>query len=103
MGSPEGYRATNRELWWGVKPHTIRHAIGGVLARASAATGCPRFTAHGLRRHAVDALARSGVDSSEAAALLGHSETVMLRYYRTVRLSDLEAIARSCPFDKETT
>jgi integrase len=51
----------------------------------------------------VDALARSGVDSSEAAALLGHSETVMLRYYRTVRLSDLEAIARSCPFDKETT
>ena len=46
------------------------------------------FTPHGLRRLVVDRLARAGVDVGTAAALLGHSPTVMLQHYRAVNDGD---------------
>ena len=52
------------------------------LPRACAAAGVKPFTAHGLRRAAVDALLRAGVDVGTASSLLGHSPKVMLEHYR---------------------
>ncbi len=58
------------------------------LGRACTRAGVPRFTAHGLRRLAVDAMVRSGVDVATAAGFLGHSVSVMLGHYRQVSRED---------------
>lgn len=58
------------------------------LRAACAAAGVPRFTPYGLRRAAVDAMARAGVDIATAASITGHSPVVMLRHYRTVSADD---------------
>ncbi len=62
-------------------PHALRAACE--------AAGVPRFTPYGLRRAAVDAMARAGVDPKTAARFTGHSVSVMLTHYRTVTAEDL--------------
>ena len=64
-------------------PHALRLACE--------AAGVPRFTPYGLRRAAVDAMARAGVDVGTAAAITGHSPEVMLKHYRTVSEADRRA------------
>lgn len=59
-----------------------------VLRKACADAGVPRFTPYGLRRAAVDTMARAGVDIGTAAAITGHSPEVMLRHYRGVTEDD---------------
>ncbi len=63
-------------------------ALRSRLKRACKAAGIAPFTPHGLRRLAVDTLARSGVDAGTAASLTGHSPVVMLRFYRQVTDED---------------
>lgn len=58
------------------------------LRAACEAAGVPRFTPYGLRRAAVDSMARAGVDVATAASITGHSPEVMLRHYRTVSGED---------------
>jgi len=62
-------------------PHALRSACE--------AARVPRFTPYGLRRAAVDAMARAGVDPTTAARFTGHSVAVMLTQYRTVTPEDL--------------
>lgn len=59
-----------------------------LLRRACERAGVPVFTPYGLRRAAVDAMARAGVDVATAAAVTGHSPEVMLRHYRQVSGDD---------------
>ena len=70
---------------------TCRRQLAVSIERACTALGQTVWTPHALRRAAVDALARSGVDVATAAALLGHSPLVMLRHYRQVSPDDLRA------------
>lgn len=79
----------------GVTFHTVRQHTRRALQVGCEAAGVKYFTPHALRRAAVDALAREGVDVSTAAALLGHSPTVMLSYYRQVTRDDLRAASRA--------
>ena len=65
----------------------LRHA----LTRACERTEVLPFTPHGLRRLATDELYRKVGDVSAAAAILGHSPEVALRYYRKASLEDLRA------------
>ena len=74
---------------FGVSPKMVRSRLGPkYLARACENAGVKRFTPHGLRRAAVDALQRQGVDIGTAAELLGHSPQVMLQYYRQSTMED---------------
>lgn len=87
-------RAGERLL--GVSPSTIASLLNQRIAAACADAQLERWTAYGLRRSAVDRLARAHVDVATAAAILGHSPTVMLRVYRTVRDEDrVEAATRA--------
>lgn len=66
------------------------------LPRACESGGVPAFSPHGLRRSAVDAYLRAGVDVGRAADLLGHSPKVMLEHYPQVTLDDRRrAVARA--------
>lgn len=67
----------------GVTPSSARCVERSIRAACDAG-GIRRWTPHGLRRLAVDQLARAGVDVATAADLLGHSPAVMLRHYRQV-------------------
>ena len=58
------------------------------LPRACDAAGVRPFSPHGLRRAAVDALLRAGIDVGTAASLLGHSPKVMLQHYRQSSTDD---------------
>lgn len=69
------------------------HFSSRELVRACERAGVKRFSAHGLRRAAVDTLARSGVDIGTAADLIGHSPEVMLRAYRQVSEADRRGAA----------
>lgn len=51
------------------------------------------WTPQGLRRAACDALYRSGEDVGAAAALLGHSPAIALRYYRQATRDDVKKAA----------
>ncbi len=51
--------------------------------RAGAVGGLRPFSPHGLRRAAVDAPIRAGIDVGAAASLLGHSARLMLQHHRT--------------------
>ncbi len=66
-----------------VRPKTL---MGGLrskhLPRACEAAGVLRFTPHGLRRAAVEAMLDAGVDPKTAASVTGHSVKTMLEYYR---------------------
>ena len=73
----------------GILPRSFDSYFGPSALRAACArAGVPRFTPYGLRRSAVDAMARAGVDVATAAAITGHSPEVMLRLYRTVTADD---------------
>ena len=73
----------------GVVPKTSINALQVIhLPKACEAAEVPRFTPHGLRRSAVDALLRAGVEVAAAAAFSGHSPEVMLRAYRRVTMED---------------
>jgi len=89
--------AEPEDLVLGVTPYTVSKQVGGYwLPRAIAAAKLPRpFTPHGLRRLAVDTMARAGVDVKTAAALTGHSEAVMLKLYRTVTAEDRRAAVKT--------
>lgn len=73
---------------YGVTPTMVRSYLRVHLARACEAARVPVFTPHGLRRAAVDALLRSGVDVGTAASFLGHSPQVMLHHYRQATMDD---------------
>lgn len=76
------------DLVLGVTPLSARRGLQVALAGHGT---------HALRRGAVDRLARDGVDVGTAAALLGHSPTVMLRTYRRVTEDDLRAAVEDPP------
>jgi len=63
-------------------------ALNVALRELAARAGVPAFTVHGLRRLAVDTLARAQVDIATAAAITGHSPAVMLAHYRQVSDDD---------------
>ncbi|MEM6929221.1 MAG: site-specific integrase [Myxococcota bacterium] len=79
----------------GRSPRTVRSKVNELLGVACQAIGIEAFTSHGLRRLAVDTLARSGVDAGSAAAMLGHSPATMLQAYRRVSHEDLVGAARA--------
>lgn len=84
--------AADRERVLSCSPATFDSYLGPhALRLACAAAGVPRFTPYGLRRAAVDAMARAGVDPKTAARFTGHSVSVMLTHYRTVTAEDLRA------------
>jgi integrase len=64
------------------------------ISRACARAGVPEFTPHGLRRMAVDRMARAGVEPSVAASITGHDPNVMLKHYRVVSDDDLRLVAQ---------
>ena len=64
------------------------------VLRACARAGVPQFTPHGLRRLAVDRMARAGVEPSVAASITGHDPNVMLKHYRAVSDDDLRLVAQ---------
>jgi integrase len=64
------------------------------ISRACARAGVPEFTPHGLRRMAVDRMARAGVEPSVAASITGHDPIVMLKHYRAVSDDDLRLVAK---------
>jgi integrase len=66
------------------------------LDRACKAAGVARFTPYGLRRAAVDAFRRAGVDAKTAATFTGHSVLVMLQEYAQASDEDrVNALART--------
>ncbi|MCK6522109.1 site-specific integrase [Myxococcota bacterium] len=70
-----------------------RDLIRVQLLRACARAGVPEFTPHGLRRMAVDRMARAGVEPAVAASITGHDPKVMLKHYRAVSDDDLRLVA----------
>ena len=50
--------------------------------RACESAGVEVFIPHALRRAAVDAMMRAGVDPGAARAITGHSAQTMLAFYR---------------------
>ncbi len=75
-------------LFHGCSRYFVRTKTRLHLQEACDAAGVPYFSPHGLRRAAVDRLARSGVDIGTAASILGHSPKVMLEHYRQVSNQD---------------
>lgn len=69
----------------GVRPATVRSRLHDHLAAACERAGVPRWSPYGLRRAVVDRLYDASSDPSTAGAVLGHSESVAIRVYRTVR------------------
>ncbi len=77
----------------GTTPHMVRSQLSTPILRdaCKAAKVKHRFTPHGLRRAAVDRMARAGVDVGAAASVLGHSPAVALQNYRQVSADDRRA------------
>jgi integrase len=82
---------------FGVTWKMVRSKLGTRdIDRACAAAKVTRFTPYGLRRAAVDAMRRAGVDAKTAATITGHSEVVMLQTYSEASDEDRRsAIART--------
>lgn len=62
-------------------PLTRLGRIRRILHRAAVAVGIPKFPPHGLRRYNVNLLINACVPIPTAAAIMGHSPSVMMRYY----------------------
>lgn len=75
----------------GVLPNAARVNMQRGINEACEAAGVRRFTTHALRRAVVDRMARSGIDIATAAAITGHSPSVMLRFYRQPTRADVRA------------
>lgn len=84
---------TDPEAWLlTIRPVSVLTSLRRYLADAIDAENAERaerglrplrqWTAHALRRAAVDTLYRAGVDVGVAASVLGHSPDVALRHYR---------------------
>lgn len=80
---------------WGVGGSSVRAKMRLILAKACERAKVPRFTAQGLRRAAVDALYRAGVDPAAAAAVVGHSPAVALAAYRRATEADRRRAVRA--------
>jgi integrase len=97
----------------GIGQQTMLGRLHVHIEKACTALGLPRWSPYGLRRAASDALYRSGVDPSSAAATLGHSPQTAMAHYRQVTDADMRgAVLRSglgalpvegkvIPFNKE--
>mgnify|MGYP000948463154 CR=1 FL=1 len=72
----------------GLASNSARAALGLAIKHACEAAGVPVFAPQGLRRAAVGALYRSGVDVGTAAAFLGHSPVTALHHYREASEAD---------------
>lgn len=83
------WRLASPERLWPVRCMAERFRV--YLTRACEAARVPEITPHGLRRAAVDALYRSGVDIASAAAVVGHSPKVALEHYRRATAGDTAA------------
>lgn len=83
------WRLASPERLWPVR--CMAQQFRDYLARACEAAQVPLIPPHGLRRAAVDALYRSGVDIAAAAAVVGHSPKVALQHYRRVTAGDTAA------------
>lgn len=80
----------------GVSYHGVVNGVTKGLRAACEAVEVRPFSSHGLRRAAVDTLARAGVDIGTAADLLGHTPEIMLEHYRQVTGEDRRAaVARA--------
>jgi integrase len=60
----------------------VTHLSAKYIRPACERAGTRRFTPHGLRRAAVDAMMRGGVDVGTAATITGHSVQVMIKHYQ---------------------
>lgn len=73
----------------GLTPGASKKALWVALDRAGV-----DWSAHAVRRAAVDRLYRAGVDVGTASALLGHTPEVALRHYRRAADEDLQDAIR---------
>lgn len=77
---------------FGVSWKVVRAKLGHRhLRQACADAKVTRFTPYGLRRAAVDAFRRAGVDPKTAASITGHSIVVMLQEYASASDADRSA------------
>lgn len=68
--------------------------VGAQIRDACGRAGVPPFRGHAIRRHVVDRLYAT-TDPGTAAAILGHSEQVALKHYRTATPSDMRSALES--------
>lgn len=69
--------------------------LGRMIWAACDAAEVRRFSPHALRRAAVAALYRGGVDVSVAAAALGHSPAIAMKNYREVEESETASAVKA--------
>ena len=62
--------------------------------------GIRYFTPHGIRRLVIDELLEVGIDPATVAAMMGHSEKVMLEYYRKARFLDMQRAVKLAALGK---
>ena len=72
----------------GLRHNSVVSNLGVLIWAACDAAEVRRFSPHGLRRAAEDALYGTGADVSVSAALMGHSPAVALKHYRQVADSE---------------
>lgn len=82
---------SDRRYVLGQTPNVVRGHLWKFIAEACAEAKVSRFSPHGLRRAAVGAFMRAGVEVAVAAEHLGHSPAVMLKLYRDVTPEDRRA------------
>ena len=63
------------------------------LKKLCASAGVQHFTNHGIRRLAVDTMARQGIPVAVAAEQTGHTPEIMLRAYRQVAEDERKRVA----------
>lgn len=66
-----------------------RASVTSAIDDACRTAGVRHWSPHGLRRLAVDEMARAGVDVGTAAAITGHTPVTMLRFYRKATATDM--------------
>jgi integrase len=89
-------RSGGSEALWPVSALTFTRKVPATLSRGCDLVGVPRWSPHALRRAAVVAMCRSGVDVGVAARVTGHSPAILLKHYRTVSDAELhDAVARA--------
>lgn len=71
---------------WPVTHASLLTSMPRLFTAACAAAECQRWTAHALRRLAVDLLFGAGVDPGTESAIMGHSAEVAIRHYRRAKL-----------------
>lgn len=77
----------------GVTPGSVGSTMSRQLQKLCAAAGVQHFTNHGIRRLAVDTMARQGIPVAVAAGQTGHTPEIMLRAYRQVAEDERKRVA----------